>query len=82
MSHLGVLRTRVRAVISLLLAAVAAVAMSATGVVLATSSAGASGSAPTITNGIAAFTVGENEPRPAAVRRGSEGETSSDVCLK
>ncbi len=50
--------------ISLLLAAVAAVAMSATGVVLATSSAGAAGSAPTITNSIAAFTVGENEPTP------------------
>ena len=63
-SPLGELRTRVRAVISLLLAAVAAVAMSATGVVLATSSAGAAGSAPTITNSIAAFTVGENEPTP------------------
>jgi hypothetical protein len=52
-------------VISLLLATVAAVAMSATGVVLATSPAGAAGSAPTITNGIAAFTVGENAPTPS-----------------
>ena len=51
---------------SLLLAAVAAVAMSATGVVLATnSSAAAAGSAPTITSGIAAFTVGENAPTPS-----------------
>jgi hypothetical protein len=52
----------VRIVLRSLLAVVAAMAMCATGAVLATSSAGAAGSAPTVTNGIAAFTVGDNDP--------------------
>ena len=50
-SAVGEFRTRVRAVFSLLLAAVAAIAMCATGAVLATGTAGAAGGAPTITNG-------------------------------
>jgi hypothetical protein len=45
-----------------MLAAVAAIAMCATGAVLATTSAGAAGSAPVITNGIAGYTVGSNAP--------------------
>jgi hypothetical protein len=48
-------------VFSLLLAAVAAIAMCVTGAMLATT-AGAAGGAPTVTNGIAAFTVGDNTP--------------------
>jgi hypothetical protein len=51
-------------VFSLLLAAVAAIAMCATGAVLATGTAGAAGGAPTITNGIAGYTVGSNAPTP------------------
>jgi hypothetical protein len=50
-------------VFSLLLSAIAAIAMCVTGAMLATT-AGAAGGAPTVTNGIAGYTVGANDPTP------------------
>ena len=62
MTVAGDVRARVRVAVRLLLAALAAVAMGATGAVLATTSAGAAGGAPVVANGIAGYTVGSNAP--------------------
>ena len=49
----------------LMMAAIAAIALGATGVALATTPAGATGGAPVVGNGIAVYTVGSNAPSPS-----------------
>ena len=48
----------------LMMAAIAAIALGATGVALATTPAGATGGAPVVGNGVATFTVGDTSPVP------------------
>jgi len=55
----------VRVALKLMLAATLAIAMGATGVALASTPAGASGGAPVVASGIAAYTVGSNAPSPS-----------------
>ena len=62
MTVAGDFRARVRVALRLVLAALAAVAMGATGAVLTTTAAVAAGGTPVVANGIAGYTVGSNAP--------------------